>query len=144
MFSLKFISYPRFPIDEKKIDSIRKNISKLVTKPQKWTLNIMFVNSDSIKNLNKNYRKKDYVTDVLSFHYFKDFSLLKTNDIAGEIVMCEEKIISQWTEFWLGEEKEFYKLLIHSMLHILGFDHENENEYQQMQRLEDAVWKKIF
>jgi probable rRNA maturation factor len=69
--------------------------------------------------LNKIYRKKDSVTDVLSFHYFDDFSELKKSDIAGEIVLCEEVVKKQAVEYGLGEEKEFYKLIIHSVLHIL-------------------------
>jgi probable rRNA maturation factor len=69
--------------------------------------------------LNKTYRKKDSVTDVLSFHYFEDFSGLKKNDIAGEIVLCEEVLKKQAIEYVLGEEKEFYKLIIHSVLHII-------------------------
>ena len=49
--------------------------------------------------------------------------------ITWEIVMCEEKILSQAEEYGLWEEKEFYKLLIHSILHIIGYDHEKDNDY---------------
>jgi probable rRNA maturation factor len=81
---------------------------------------------------------------VLSFHYFEDFSPLKKNDIAGEIVLCEEVLRQQAIEYGLGEEKEFYKLVIHSVLHILGFDHETDEEYEEMKKLEEEVWGVIF
>jgi ssRNA-specific RNase YbeY (16S rRNA maturation enzyme) len=55
----------------------------------------VFLDDISIKNLNKMYRNVDSTTDVLSFHYFDDFSFLSKNDIAGEIVMSENKIIFQ-------------------------------------------------
>jgi ssRNA-specific RNase YbeY (16S rRNA maturation enzyme) len=45
--------------------------------------------------LNNDYRKKDYITDVLSFHYFDDFSDLDKDEIAGEIILSEDKIIEQ-------------------------------------------------
>jgi rRNA maturation RNase YbeY len=49
--------------------------------------------------LNNNYRKKNKETDVLSFHYFEDFSTLKKDEIAGEIILCEEIIEKQGLEY---------------------------------------------
>lgn len=144
MFLLNIVSDTSISYSKKTVDSLTKVIWKIVTKPQKWTLNIVFVDANSIQNLNKTYRKKDSVTDVLSFHYFDDFSHLKKNDIAGEIVLCEQKIKEQAIEYGLGEEKEFYKLIIHSVLHILGYDHENDKEYEKMKKIEEEVWGKLF
>jgi probable rRNA maturation factor len=104
----------------------------------------VFLDDDSIKNLNKNYRWINKSTDVLSFHYFEDFSTLNKADIAGELVFSEAKIISQWKEYGLWIEKEFYKLLIHSVLHILAYDHEREEDYKEMQELEDMIWMEVF
>jgi probable rRNA maturation factor len=144
MFSYKIIKDPTFPIEKKSIDQIFKNISNIVEKKQNWVLNIVFLDSLSIKNLNKNYRKIDKVTDVLSFHYFENFENIESDEIAWEIVMCEEKILLQAKEFWLWEEKEFYKLLIHSVLHILWYDHEKDNDYKLMFELEKAIWQEVF
>ncbi len=94
--------------------------------------------------MNNKYRKKNNTTDVLSFHYYNDFKNLNTNNIAWEIVFSENKIITQWKEYNLWSEKEFYKLLIHSILHILGFDHENEKDYKKMQKYENIIWIEIF
>jgi probable rRNA maturation factor len=80
----------------------------------------------------------------LSFHYFEDFSALKTSDTAGEIILNEWKIKTQAIEYELWEEREFYKLLIHSMLHILWYDHEEEEDYELMNSLENIIWKEIF
>ncbi len=144
MFSLKVEQKPWFYYSQNTIDDISKLISKNIFIQQKWVLNIVFVEPESIQNLNKKYRKKDEVTDVLSFHYHDDFSKLKEDDLAGELIFCEEKIISQWQEYGLWTEKEFYKLLIHSLLHVLWFDHENDSDYEEMQKWEDVIWKKIF
>jgi probable rRNA maturation factor len=59
----------------------------------------VFVSDEEIQYLNKTYREKDSVTDVLSFHYFEDFSNLQKDDIAGELIFCESKILSQAKEY---------------------------------------------
>ena len=144
MFKYILTSLPSFNVNTKSIDNILNSISKIVSKNQKWTLNIVFLDPYSIQKLNNNYRNIDKTTDVLSFHYFDDFSKLNDKDIAWEIILSEEKIKSQGIEYNLWEEKEFYKLLIHSILHILWYDHELDNEYLIMQALEDKIWKEVF
>jgi len=144
MFSYNILQKPSFQYKTNQIDKIFKSIHNLIPITQKWILNIVFLDNDSIKNLNNNYRGINKSTDVLSFHYFEDFSWLENNDLAWEIVLSEEKIISQWIEYKLWTEKEFYKLIIHSILHILWYDHELDNEYKEMQDLEDKIWKEVF
>lgn len=144
MFQYNLIEKPKFAFKTEVIDSIFKNISNIVPETQLWTLNIVFVDEDSIQKLNNDYRQKDSVTDVLSFHYYEDFSDLEAEETAGEVILCESKIYSQWEEFWLWTEKEFYKLVIHSVLHILWHDHEADDEYKIMQGLEDEIWHKVF
>jgi len=144
MFGYNIINTPDFYIDTKSIDKIFKDISKIVEINQKGLLNIVFIDSESIKNLNKNYRNIDKRTDVLSFHYFSDFSKLKKDEIAWEIIICNEIVKSQWLEYWLWTEKEFYKLLIHSILHILGYDHEIDDDYKIMSGFEKLIWKEVF
>jgi probable rRNA maturation factor len=144
MFFFSVLSNPSFEINSMIIKTIFQTIWKIIPLTQKGTLNIIFVSDEEIQSLNKTYREKDAVTDVLSFHYFEDFSQLKNNDIAGELIFCESKILTQWQEYGLGSEKEFYKLLIHSILHILWYDHESDEDYEVMQPLEEDIWNKIF
>lgn len=83
--------------------------------------------------LNREYRGIDKTTDVLSFHYFDDFSDLDDRvDTAGECIFSEQKILSQARDFGHSPEEEFEILCIHSILHILGFDHETDEDYQDM------------
>ena len=144
MFTYFLNNKPNFKINTKSIDDIFKNISNNININQNWVLNIVFLDSHSIQKLNKDYRNIDKNTDVLSFHYYDDFSELKKDDIAGEVILSEDKIISQWIEYKLGSEKEFYKLLIHSILHILWYNHEEDNDYMIMQEKETLIWNEVF
>mgnify|MGYP005616105117 CR=1 FL=1 len=144
MFKYNIINETNIKFDLSIIDNIFLNVDKIINICQKWILNIVFVDKNHIKILNGQYRQKDSVTDVLSFHYYDDFSLIWEEEIAWELIFCEDKIISQAVEYGLWEEKEFYKLLIHSILHILWYDHENDNDYQNMQPLEDMIWKEVI
>lgn len=144
MFNYKIINPPNFEIDENIIKEIFDNIKILEDKIFSWTLNIVFVDWKTIKELNNNYRQKNEVTDVLSFNYYSEFELLKDEDIAWELIFCEERIKSQWVEYWLWEEKEFYKLLIHSILHIIWYDHIKDEDYEVMDKKEKLIWDKIY
>jgi len=143
MFGYSLVNTPDFNIDTKVIDNILTAISKIVEQDQKWVLNIVFLNKKSVQELNKAHRDIDKPTDVLSFHYFDDFSGLSPDDIAGEIILCEEILIQQWKEYWLWSAGEFYKLIIHSVLHILWYDHEKDDDYEIMHRLEQKVANEV-
>lgn len=95
MFSLQVLENPTFHYTQNVLDEISSIISNTIDRAQNGTLNIVFMSPEGIQNLNKTYRNIDACTDVLSFHYFDDFSLLQDTDVAGELVFCEEKIISQ-------------------------------------------------
>ncbi len=144
MFSLCVVQKPSFSYSQNTLDDIVVIISKNILQQQNWVLNIVFIEPEGIQKLNNKYRQKDEVTDVLSFHYHDDFSQLWSEDIAGELIFCEERVISQWKEYGLWAEKEFYKLVIHSCLHILWFDHEDDSEYEEMKKWEELVWDEIF
>ena len=146
MFKYILENTPEFiNLEEKILDKIFKNIDIIInSKKQNWTLNIVFCNTEYIKNLNKNYRNIDKETDVLSFHYYEDFELLKSEDTAWEVIICSDIIKSQALDNWNSNEQECYVLIIHSILHILWYDHEEDSEYIVMKKLEDKIYKKIF
>ncbi len=144
MFRYAIINTPSFGIDNKTIDNILKSIQKGVKKAQNGILNIVFLDEESIKKLNKEYRWIDKVTDILSFHYYDSFQNIIENEISWEILLSESKIIEQWEIYKLWTQAEFYKLLIHWVLHILWFDHELDYDYKIMNKLEKQIWEEIF
>ena len=143
MFKYDIITPYNIKINKKIIDKIFIIIKKEIDITQEWVLNIIFTSKNEIKKLNNTYRWIDKETDVLSFHYYDDFKN-KKDQIVWELVFCEEKIKLQWKEYKLWEEYEFYKLLIHSILHILWYDHEDDKDYENMQKKENTIWEKLF
>lgn len=144
MFKYKLFNKPRdIKINKAVLDDIFGITSELVKIPQNGILNIIFEDDKIIKSLNKEYRKIDSTTDVLSFHYFDDFSWIKKTVVAWEIILSSTKIYLQAKEYIHTNEEEFYKLIIHSILHILGFDHEKESDYKKMSNHENKIIEKI-
>lgn len=140
MFWYKLYNKPKeLKINKQVLSSILDVISKNVSITQNWLINIIFETDENIRILNKNYRWIDSTTDVLSFHYFDDFSLLKKTEIAWEVLLSFSKILNQSLEYRNTNEEESYKLIIHSILHILGFDHENDLDFEKMKKCEDEI-----
>jgi probable rRNA maturation factor len=140
MFSFVLLNHPdSFPIDESRIARIFEMISFSVDIAQHWILNIAFLSDDEIQALNRDHRGIDSTTDVLSFHYFDDFADIADTETAGEIVLSESRIVSQALEHWHSRNRECDILIIHSILHILGYDHETDEEYDEMWAIESPL-----
>jgi ssRNA-specific RNase YbeY (16S rRNA maturation enzyme) len=99
MFAPIIVNHPAsFTLDTSHIDEIFQLISSSVDRDEQGIVNIAFLSDSEIQSLNCKHRGIDSTTDVLSFHYFDDFSLVSRDDIAGELVFSESKIISQAKE----------------------------------------------
>jgi probable rRNA maturation factor len=133
-----------FDLDERYIKNIFSSVSEVVEKSQNGIINIAFMNDDEMQRLNREYRKIDKTTDVLSFHYFDDFSGVWSDEVAGEILLSESRIGAQAKEHWHSQGKETYILILHGLLHILGYDHESDDEYREMWEVEENLRKNIY
>lgn len=111
-------------------------------------LSLSFTEPGEIKTLNNQYRDIDNVTDVLSFPAFEADEIQSAVAKAaragqeffiGDIVICEDKARTQAGELGHSYERELIYLFVHSVFHLLGFDHENENERAVMCAREEAV-----
>lgn len=114
---------------KRKLDiSYFEQIAKFVLKGEKEIkreVSIIFVGKKRIRDLNKKYRKKDYVADVLSFAQDKDFDFIgPETDMLGEVVICLAKVESNAKKKGKAFYEELALILIHGILHLLGYDHE--------------------
>jgi len=105
-----------------------------------------------MRSLNRTYREKDYVTDVLSFPVFENLRPDKSKKgknlpmiELGDLVICKDKARSQAREFKISYEQEILHLAVHGFLHLLGFDHEiSPKEEKVMEKYESELVSKIY
>lgn len=101
---------------------------------------IVFVSNEKIKTLNKKYRGFDEVTDVLSFA-FEDNEEIVYNKyrFLGEIYICIPKMIMQAKMYNHSEERELALLVVHGLLHLLGYDHLTKKDEKIMFALQEKI-----
>ena len=104
-------------------------------------VSVSVVDPDQIRELNRDFRNIDRVTDVLSFP-IGDKNPETGEIVLGDIVLCAEKVISQAAEFGHTRKRELAFLTCHSMLHLLGYDHINEEERLEMEDLQKKILEK--
>ena len=103
----------------------------------KKDFSVILVGDKKIRQLNWQYRKKNKITDVLSFEGEADF--------LGEVVISLPEAKRQAKKYKLNLKIEMSRLLIHGILHLLGFDHEkNAKEAEKMYALQDKLLIGIF
>ena len=121
-------------------------------------VSLMVVDGDTIRDYNNSQRGIDSVTDVLSFpnipfttadkgdvSVFEDFNSADYIDpednriILGEIVICYERVISQAKDYGHSYEREFAFLTAHSILHLLGYDHIEDNDRAEMEEKQREI-----
>lgn len=112
--------------------------------PHDAEVSVSFVSNAEIRNLNKIYRQKDRVTDVLSFplgvNGKYDISKETGYALLGDVVISLETAMRQAEMYGHSLEREIGFLTVHSMLHLLGYDHENSPlEERQMREKEETV-----
>ena len=134
---INFFNQTNFKIKEYQnvIDKIFKNINS------KKTFNIIFVDENEIRRINKKFRKIDKVTDVISFALIDDKDLVQTNEL-GDIFICVEKAIAQSEEYGHSKEREFAFLAVHGYLHLCGYDHQTPEEEKEMFSLQEEILTK--
>ncbi len=134
------------PVLTKNEENLIKKAIKAVLKEEKFTraaeISVTIVDNDEIHKLNLESRGVDRPTDVLSFPVFdEDFGVGAA--ILGDIVISHEKAVSQAKEYGHSCEREIAFLTVHSMLHLLGYDHETspEDEKAMFARQEEILNK---
>lgn len=114
------------------------------------TFDILFCGSEKTHQINKEYREKDYAADIITFAIFADddAKLILDEDInLGEIILALDKVKEEAKKQNVEDKYELYFLIAHGILHLLGFDHQTEEDYNfvvnlQKRALEYALGEK--
>lgn len=119
---------------------------------------VFLVNGEKIKAINRDYRGVDKVTDVLSFpmdlvdfiyyearpeEFFKDQEIFQPQYFLGDIFINLDKIKDQAQEYGHSQDRELSYLTVHSLLHLLGYDHIEEDDRLIMRPREDAIMERL-
>lgn len=123
--------------------------------PYEVEVSVTMVEKETIRQMNATHREVDRVTDVLSFpmmeydvpgrfegHAFEASITISPESeelVLGDIVLCSEVIQEQAKEFGHSQLREFSFLIVHSMLHLFGYDHMEEEEREQMETLQREI-----
>jgi len=115
-------------------------IAGAVERKIKGEIEINIIGDELMKSLNKKYRQKNRTTDVLSFAWEED-GVIKSKTL-GQIYISMPQIKRQSKENKVKEKDEFRKILTHGLLHLSGYDHQTDEEYKKMSKMEDKITNK--
>ena len=120
-----------------------KETIRLSGGPEEAEVSLMLVDDKRIHSLNQEYRGVDRPTDVLSFALQEDMEeepdAVFEDDMLGDIVISAERAREQAEEYGHSFEREIVYLAVHGTLHLLGYDHEEEKDKQEMRSKEEEV-----
>ena len=129
-----------FDID---LDNVKRVVKKFLDyyKLKGYKVSIALVDDEEIREVNKNYRNSDSTTDVLSFSSSEEEK--KEEKFLGEILINYNQTERQAPSFNHTPWEEFVFILVHGLLHLLGYDDSNEKDKEKMISLGEEVIKKI-
>ncbi len=126
-----------------------KDIEKVLTKMtddfdlHDSAFNVIIIDNEQIKQINKQYRNIDKPTDVISFA-LEDFQDIKTPiKMLGDIYISIDKAKEQAIEYNHSLQRELAFLTTHGMLHLLGYDHMNEEDEKEMFENQNKILKEL-
>ena len=131
-----------FPYFKKYISTTVNETIKVINNdtPKNISVTFFLTSNKRIKELNFKYRNKDKATNVLSFpmqlKYFDNYLL-------GDIALANQTLIKEAIEQKIAKYDYLCKMTIHGMLHLLGYDHKTEKEFQKMKKQEDLIYEAI-
>ena len=138
------IKNPCFKRKIKKIFSIA--LEKRFKEGRNFEVGIKFLNREEIKNLNQKFRDVPRETDVLSFpiYDFKEEQLPSEETVMlGDIVICKEIAILQAEKYGHSTKRELCFLALHGFLHLLGFDHIEPLEEEEMKKFSEEILNEV-
>lgn len=131
-------------ITNEMLDIVKKSIEEVLKEEDlddNVQVSISFVGDDEIKELNRDFRGVDSSTDVLSFPMDDEFQIEET--MLGDVIINTKRVMEQAEEFGHSNTRELSYLTVHSILHLLGYDHIEEEDKVIMRSKEKAIMKSL-
>ena len=122
-------------------NAVKKTFQTENVNSQNNHISVFLTSDDNIKDLNLKYRNKNKATNVLAFPIQE--SIEKKNYI-GDLAISLEKIIFESNKYKIKKNKYLSKIIIHGILHLLGYDHINDDDYEVMNEIEDRLINELY
>ncbi|MCK5123466.1 MAG: rRNA maturation RNase YbeY [Candidatus Pacebacteria bacterium] len=139
-------NFTKNKLNQKYLNKIAEKTLKITKFKKPAEISLVITGEKRIRSLNKKYRKINKITDVLSFGFADGLhnsaeTMEPTNKIIylGEIFICYSQAVKQAKQKKHSLKKEMSILLIHGILHLLGYDHQGNYEDSEMKILEEGV-----
>ncbi len=156
------INNSEFRLPKKFIEEWLKALAKKLKLPAKTEVTVVYLDPGPARKLNLEFRQRDYATDILSFQPITDPSdgpkgnpkgspkrtMAARSPHLGELVLCPEVLERQAKAHRHSFKAELGYMLIHGVLHLLGYDHEGEGlkaerEAKKMYKLQDELFESL-
>jgi probable rRNA maturation factor len=134
-------------INNKLVKKIISLTAKEVKQEGNFEITILLIGDKKIRSLNKKYRHKDSVTDVLSFSQKEGQAIVlpdKEAHYLGDIFIAYPQVIKQAKKYNHSDKEEFSLLLIHGVLHLLGYDHVTKKDDITMKQIQEKIMTKLY
>ena len=127
-------------------EDIEKYIIDVLTKEyesdREVYVSVLLTGNEEIQRVNRDFRGKDMPTDVISFAYHdNDEADNGLYDSLGDIIISLERVEEQRKDYGHSFKREFYYVLTHGLLHLMGYDHMEEEEKKVMRAKEEEILK---
>lgn len=142
--SIEIDGYEDFVNEEMVKDYIEKVLTREYESDRPVYMSLLLTGNDEIQVINREYRDKDQPTDVISFAYHEteDFDI-GPYDTLGDIVISLDRVFEQAKEYNHSPKREFFYVLTHGILHLLGYDHIEEDDKLEMRAKEEEILKEF-
>ncbi len=145
MIEISIIPTKNKGIKGKLLKSVCKYVLKkmgIIKKGNHLFLDIAFISREKMRELNKKYRGIDRATTSLCFPFFERANSSPVH--LGQILLCEEVIRKRGELHGVGFERELMDVLIHSLLHLIGYDHKKDKEREKMRNIQREFLKELM
>jgi probable rRNA maturation factor len=133
--------------DDRWIKNVASKVFNLLEKDKNYECEINLICKRRMRILNKKFRSKNKATTILSFvaNESKDFVIpISKRQYLGEIFLCPVEVGAEARKLKISTKEHMTRLIIHGILHLLGYDHEMEKNAVIMEKIEDDILTKCL
>lgn len=136
----------QWPQYEKDLIRIMKQCEKVLSITKEYSVSLIFTDAQEIHEINQKYRNIDRPTDVISFALLDsedDYEMLEGENELGDIFISIDAVKAQAESYGHSIQREVCFLFTHGLLHLLGYDHMNDEDEKEMFSIQDVIIDEI-